>query len=65
MLPPIVNNDPGDETLFTLKEAKLELARRECALEGHYFVVMQTIGVDAPTSVVCDRCGQTWGVIRG
>ena len=47
---------------YTLEEAKAEIARRQCAQEGHYYNVLTTHGTNAPVSVICDRCGQSWGI---
>ena len=47
--------------MFTLDEAKVELARRECRESGHTWSVIEdrTFADPAgePTHVVCSRCG--------
>jgi hypothetical protein len=51
-----------DEQRYTLEEAKLELAREECALYGHDFDVIANAG-NIPLAVVCSRCDHpSWKV---
>jgi hypothetical protein len=49
-------------TCYTLAEAKLELARKECEQYGHDYEVVVLIGQNAPRHVLCRRCGRSWGI---
>lgn len=55
-----------DEERFTLEEARVELARRECSRSGHDWQVLTQRhlcdAVDRPISVVCVRCQETHAV---
>lgn len=51
--------DPPEPT-YTLDEAKRELARRECALQGHDFDVV--VDLNEPARFYCSRCGTSWAV---
>lgn len=51
------------EPLFTLQQAKLELAKQECAIHGHDFDVLSTVLSSDPRQVLCSRCSQTWKVV--
>lgn len=53
---------PG-ETLYTLTEARAEIARRECALHGHDFNIICVTGSLDPVALVCERCGRTLQVV--
>lgn len=46
---------------YTLEEAKLELARRDCTVLGHDFEHVTDSG-NNPTRVVCARCLAYWRV---
>lgn len=48
----------SDEERYTLEEARAELAREDCQVYGHDFVVIATS--DGPSDVVCSRCSQSW-----
>lgn len=53
------------ERVYTLDEAKDELARKECARNGHDYRVISTKtfgGAGRPLSVVCDECGEHWKI---
>jgi hypothetical protein len=51
---------------YTLAEAARELARRECRARGHDFTFMERRLMDeAPTGIVCIRCGWTGDVTMG
>lgn len=49
------------EKTYTLDEAVLELARRECARSGHDFTTIST-GEGEPIKLLCDRCHRAWKV---
>ena len=51
-----------DEPRYTLDEARVELARGECAVHGHDFEIVQAFGNNAPVKIFCDRCGRSWPV---
>jgi hypothetical protein len=53
------------EDTYTLRQAQIELARRECRAHGHDFDVLRTLGKDGPTHVICGRCGRRWPVGEG
>lgn len=48
----------SDEPRYTLEEAKLEIARRQCAMNGHDFELVMQIGKAWPTAILCERCGE-------
>jgi hypothetical protein len=48
---------------YTLPEAEIELARRECALSGHNYDIIEADGADDPESIHCTRCGRDWLVL--
>lgn len=49
----------SDEPKYTLEEARQVMARRECAMHGHDFDVLQKMGGE-PYMVLCSRCGRSW-----
>lgn len=49
------------ERTYTLDEAAMELARRECARHGHDFETIST-GDCEPIKLLCGRCGRAWTV---
>lgn len=51
----------ADEPMFTLDGAAREIARRECALNGHDYNVVTTMEL-GPVSLACERCGASWKV---
>ncbi|GAA4075814.1 hypothetical protein ACFFOS_27930 [Nocardioides kongjuensis] len=55
------------EQLFTLADAKLELARQDCAAYGHTWRVVDARTVDQPAGlpieVVCDRCTVHYAIV--
>ena len=46
---------------YTLDEARRELARRECAADGHAWDVVTGSGA-RPILLFCDRCHRSWSV---
>lgn len=50
-----------DEPRYTLGEARRELDRRQCNLQGHDFQIVVT-GANHPSAISCNRCGRTWPV---
>jgi ribosomal protein S27AE len=52
------------QKLYTLAEAREQLARAECVERGHSYVVHEVVGVDGPDRVICGRCGRGWSVVR-
>lgn len=47
--------------LFTLEEARREIAAATCRLRDHDWVIVQQAGV-GPTHLICERCGDTRNV---
>jgi hypothetical protein len=50
------------EKRYTLDEARVELRRQECLIEGHDYDVMRIYGRNEPAFVRCTRCGMSWDV---
>lgn len=50
-----------DEKRYTLAEAQLELNRKECAVFGHDWRVIEH-GGGLPNGIVCQRCGISFKV---
>jgi hypothetical protein len=50
------------EKRYTLTEAQIELAKQRCALAGHVYEVLDTLGTEGPDAVLCSRCGRSWKV---
>lgn len=49
---------------YTLEEARVEMARQECAVHGHDFDVIEEFGA-GPVALICSRgCGESWPVSR-
>lgn len=57
-------SSPEDVKRYTLSEAAMEIKRRECAMNGHSYDVLQQVGQAGPTAVICTRCGKSWGIER-
>lgn len=53
----------GGEKLYTLDEARDEIARRECSVIGHSYEKIVTFQ-GTPTALLCERCGDGWMVVR-
>jgi ribosomal protein S27AE len=51
----------SEDGTYTLEQARIELARRECAAAGHDFNIIST-GAGDPVKIVCGRCGKRWGI---
>lgn len=51
----------GDESLYTMREAKRQLALEECAFHGHDWRVILARFV--PTAIICERCGRSHEVV--
>jgi hypothetical protein len=47
------------EPLFTLAQAKAELAKEECMSQGHDLAT-GFLGAYTPTTIQCARCGAQW-----
>lgn len=54
----------GELTEQQLEDARRELARRECLMTGHDYNVIDTLGEEGPSDIVCSRCGRVWHVTR-
>lgn len=48
-----------------IREAKRVVALADCASRGHDFRVMTALGSLDPRRIICDRCGRSWGVLKG
>jgi hypothetical protein len=59
------DQEEQEEQRYTLEEAQELLARRECAIHGHSYSIICIDGINAPTAVQCDKCGETWKVQPG
>lgn len=54
------------DEVYTLVEAQRELRRRECRARGHDFDFMpRTLADEAPTGIICERCGWSGTVTMG
>lgn len=49
-----------DDRRYTLDEARAELARRQCEIEGHDLEIVLT--AYEPTGAVCSRCAASWKI---
>ncbi|PRX91964.1 hypothetical protein CLV72_11237 [Allonocardiopsis opalescens] len=47
---------------YTLREARQELARRECNANGHDFTPITPAYSPDPVRFVCGNCGRSWQV---
>jgi len=47
---------------YSLDEARRELARRECAMLGHDWAIVERLG-GWPGSVICERCAESHHVV--
>lgn len=52
-----------DERRYTLDEAAQALSERKCAIQGHGWDVIETVG-HGPIAILCDTCGLTYPVQR-
>jgi len=51
-----------EEKKYTLNEAKAELDRQECNLNGHDFdIIVFNFSLD-PQEIICQRCNKKWRV---
>lgn len=57
------HDGPHGPLLYTLEEARFELARRECLRSGHSFDVVYTV-IDVPLCITCSNCGDSYQVVR-
>lgn len=52
---------PAIDPRYTLHEAALELAKRECLMHGHdWRIIEKKAGV--PVALICERCGKSVSV---
>jgi len=50
------------EIFIRAPERPASREEEECRTYGHTFDVVCTLGDDAPTQVICPRCGASWKV---
>ena len=50
--------------LYTLAEAKVELHKSQCRVEGHELTIYVD-DLNDPTRIQCGRCGRQWPIERG
>ncbi|WP_433357777.1 hypothetical protein ACQP25_44365 (plasmid) [Microtetraspora malaysiensis] len=54
--------EPAGPKLYTLEEARAEMARRECTAHGHDFEHIIDTRTADPVRLFCPRCKTTWTV---
>lgn len=65
---PATNTTGASQPVYTLDQARTELAHQQCRAQGHDLQVLdvRTMGGDhTPCSVRCDRCHRTWDTTTG
>lgn len=65
----MATNTTGEpKPIYTLDQARIELAHQQCRAKGHDLDVLEsrTVGGDhTPIGVRCDRCHRTWDITTG